>query len=726
MSDVAAWLRWLCVWGLALTFAVASEDSASAQGKKYAVVIGVSYCEDPSAAALPFVENDVEILAKTLAERGFDVYPFCEASVKFDLDPKYKKKIKPSQLPTKANIERAFTDWDAGPLKKVFDTKNATLLVVFSGHGVITSDVNEKTWLFLRDSTYKSKNGAINTRSMLGAQALREMMSAAKCERRLLLLDSCHAAGTRSAATTGKEVAYYDLFAQSFREGGVDGVTTFASCSFRSVSGVVAPHATHFSKSQKKFYVSAFTYWVNEALKGRADGCVDGKPDGVVGSDELFAYVERNFRWIRSAGRYSQTPAIVAAKDAKPFDLCAVLSRGYGETIDDLAEQIVAKAFILGKKEIYIEDFAETFASAELRENQNEVDALHSFAVSTVEQLRESVDKKWKALNSGAIIRRDGLAADRRLVVKGVVEAMSAKKEIAYAISCKMRSANQSTAQNLENANASAKIAAKDAPEGALKGFDDGTSATAVPMNVRVEARGANESAWRERPIREIDGVQWLELNPGETYRVVFEPNADARFDEEFAATRLLIDGRNSLAQYEPRVTPPNDFGWQLEEASQDEEASQENVVAFDETEREETEPDKPQIVVAPVVPLDRANFWLLNPRKKYVIDGFCDQFSQTSDAFRVVKADDETVVDAPAEDERGLIVVAFYKAARSRGSLSDVMTVPGPKRRYSTIVVKGFEPSAPLGILRLRYASAEYLDRLEAESAPLVGGLDE
>ena len=96
---VAASLRWLSVWGLALAVVAASgvalagvaADSAagvasddarkSARGAKFAVVIGVSHCEDESATSLPFVENDVALLVETLAARGFVVYPFCEESV---------------------------------------------------------------------------------------------------------------------------------------------------------------------------------------------------------------------------------------------------------------------------------------------------------------------------------------------------------------------------------------------------------------------------------------------------------------------------------------------------------------------------------------------------------------------------------------------------------------------------------------------------------------------
>lgn len=704
MVDVVAWFRWLSASALALASVVATADSAAAQERKYAILIGVSYCENATSASLPFVENDVAVLAETLAARGFDVYPFCEASVK--LDPE-NQKIKSPIPPTKANIERAFLEEENGPLKNVFKTKNATLLVYFSGHGLVTVEDSERTRLFMRDSDLQAAN-----RSTLCAQALREMVRATPCERRLLLIDACHAAGTGGAKTLD---AYSRLFEDSFLEGGVDGAPTFASCSFQEISSVLLASVTRFGESQRKRDVSVFTYWVNEALKGRADGAVDGKADGVVGSDELFAYVEQNIRWMRSAGRSWQTPAIVASQDEKPFVLCDAPSRGYLETIDDLAEQIVTKAKILGKKEIYVDDFDATIASEALRENLRASEALHSFAVSATEQLRTSVQKKWSALEQGTVTRPGDEAFDRRFVVKTVVEArLGADREIEYAMTCSER--NFGVAGTRNSKDATARLASKNAPEAALKGLDDGTRLNAAPMNVRVEARGAGESVWRTRTIREIDGAQWIELNPGETYRVVFEPNVGAPSEAERVCARLLIDGRNSLAQYEPYVEAPGDFGWQIEEKTERAEPRLNEI--FNATLAETAQVEQ-KVVLAPVVPLEGANFWLLNPRKRRVVDGFVDPISQTSDVFRVVET------DASGDDERGLILVAFYEAARSRSVQGDAMTEPGPRQKFSAIVVEGFETGAPLGVWRLRYASAEYLARLEEETASSPSGGD-
>ncbi|MBR4103324.1 MAG: caspase family protein, partial [Thermoguttaceae bacterium] len=214
-------LRWLSVLGLACWAALSATATARAQGnaaaKKYAIVIGASYFEDRTVCALPFVDNDASLIVETLADCGFTVYPFCEKRVKFDAK---NEKIKASQLPTKENVERAFADKN-GPLRNVFKNRRATLLVYFSGHGLQAPERENGTRLFLRDS-YRDEL----TETTLSAQALRKMMSATGCANRLLLLDACHAGGTRGREDD-KGPTYVELFEKEFLEGGLAGTPTF-------------------------------------------------------------------------------------------------------------------------------------------------------------------------------------------------------------------------------------------------------------------------------------------------------------------------------------------------------------------------------------------------------------------------------------------------------------------------------------------------------------------
>ena len=162
----------------------------------------------------------------------------------------------------------------------------------------------------------------------ISAQALREMIRTTPCANRLLLLDACYAAGKRgSKKPESVGAAYVEEFQHVFKAGGLEGVSTFASCDFQSFSGVLLPYVKRFDASQKKRDVSVFTYWFNEALKGRADGAVDGKVDGWVDSDELFAYVDENLRWMRDEDRHWQTPTIVASSNERAFTLCAAPRR---------------------------------------------------------------------------------------------------------------------------------------------------------------------------------------------------------------------------------------------------------------------------------------------------------------------------------------------------------------------------------------------------------------
>lgn len=716
-------LRWLSVLGLACWAALSATAAARAQGsaatKKYAIVIGASYFEDRTVCALPFVENDVVLVAETLAERGFTVYPFCEKRVKFD--PK-NGKIKASQLPTKENVERAFADKN-GPLRNVFENRRATLLVYFSGHGLQATEPKNATRLALRDS-YRDDL----TKTTLRAQALREMMSATGCANRLLLIDACHAGGTRGREKD-KVPTYEELFErQDFLDGGLAGTPTFASCDFLDYSGTLLPWVKRFDASQKKRDVSVFTYWINEGLKGYADGAVDqADADGVIGSDELFAYVAQNLEWMRSVDGHWQTPKLVAAKTDKPFALCAAPRRDYWETLDDLAEQIVTKAKIWGKKEICVEDFAEKFAAPTSKRDRGkakvdaEVDALHSFAVSATERLRESAQRKWKALESGTTTHSDYRPpANKRVVVKSVVEArIDDRGETIYAMTCNV--CEPSDAASRELAVVRGSLRKKDAAETNLKSVDAG-DANAAPF-VRIEAKGPNDAVWETRSIRKIDGARWVELNPGETYRVVLAPTlalipAAERANDVAAkiCARLLVDGRNSLPQYEPYAEPPNDFFWQTDgERTRGQTDGALNVGDEEAAEASETL-EEPPPVVAPVVPLDEARFWLLDAEQTYPIEGFYDPSLQSCSAFCVESAESSEGenVDDGGESERGLIVVAFYKATRSRSAKPDVQTKPGPKKKCSAFVVKGWEIGANLAFLRLRCASANYLEELE------------
>lgn len=705
----AAPFRWFGIWGLALLSVFASTEAAGAQGRptarKYAIVIAASYFEDRTVCALPFVENDAVLIAETLAERGFTVYPFCEKRVKFDPND---EKIKESQLPTKENIARALTDKN-GPLRNLFKNRRATLFVYFSGHGCQAPERADATRLFLRDSYRDDLTG-----TTISAQELREAMSATGCENRLLALDACNAGGTRGP----KDPTYLERFERDFAEGGLEGTPTFASCDFASVSGALLPWVERFDASQKKRDVSVFTYWLNEGLKGLADGALDAEDaDGVIGSDELFAYVAQNLEWTRSVGGHWQTPTLVASKNDRPFAFCAAPRRDYWETLDDLAEQAVTKAKIWGKQEISVADFEEAFASPALESDRDEVDALHSFAVGATERLRQSVERKWKALESGTTTSRDYRPpADKRVVVKSVVEArIDERNETTYSIRCDVC---ESSAASRKLAVVRGSVRKKDAAEIKLKSTDAG-NASAAPF-ARIEAKGPNDAVWQTRPIREIDGLRWVELNPGETYRVVLAPTVDLiPVDERTndAATkvcaRLLVDGRNSLPQFEPYAEPTSDFFWQTDvERNRRKVETLGELSAGDETSQT---PPAPETVVAPVVPLDEARFWLLDAGRTYPIEGFYDPSLQTCAAFSVESAEASAVEsgDEP-ERERGLIVVAFYKAARSRGVAGDVQTTPGPKKKCSAFVVKGWEIGANLAFLRLRCASANYLAELE------------
>lgn len=209
----------------------------------------------------------------------------------------------------------------------------------------------------------------------------------------------------------------------------------------------------------------------------------------------------------------------------------------------------------------------------------------------------------------------------------------------------------------------------------------------------RVEARASKDEPWRERPIRRVGGESWVELNPGETYRIVVATPRDVL--EPGVCMRLLVDGCNSLPQYEPYVAPATDvFGERTSSAA--------------------PEPT-PEIVVAPAVRLDEARYWLLNRGKTDAYGGFYDKSLTYYREFQVDRRDGSGESDDAENGELGTIVVAFYRGERvapshGRGPAGDVQTVPGPKRSC----VDGVESGALIRYLRWRCATPEYWESLE------------
>jgi uncharacterized caspase-like protein len=111
----AAWAA-LLLFGLAL----APVLGQPADGKRYAVLVGVRQYQHDKLPELKYSENDVVELAQVLRGAGYDVTLLCDGEGKKDA----------ARAPSKANIERA--------LKAVLAKckRVDTVLVAFAGHGL--------------------------------------------------------------------------------------------------------------------------------------------------------------------------------------------------------------------------------------------------------------------------------------------------------------------------------------------------------------------------------------------------------------------------------------------------------------------------------------------------------------------------------------------------------------------------------------------------------------
>lgn len=492
------------------------------------------------------------------------------------------------------------------------------------------------------DALFVARNG-----ELASVRAFREAASRTPCEKRALFVDAWLENGVKVDADVRARVERW------------------------IAGGEIATTA-----ALEKRGASVASYWLNEGLLGNADGALDGVANGEIELDELFAYERENLETARTV--------FAASPDVETFALCEKPRRDYPRTTDDLADRVVTLAETWGVDEIVVEDFVELGASR-LKDRPELAAALRSFAADATVRTRRCVEAKRE--KTGA--KR---GSGRRLVATPRVEARENERgETEFAIRCDVVSLGGEAVSTTVEAS----VDAADSDE-TLE--IDRTFPTELLPKARVEARASKDEPWRERPIRRVGGESWVELNPGETYRIVVATPRDV--PEPGVCMRLLVDGCNSLPQYEPYVAPAADvFGEKASSAAAPE--------------------PTPEIVVAPAVRLDEARYWLLNRGKTDAYGGFYDKSLTYYREFQVDRRGGSGESGDAENGELGTIVVAFYRGERvapshGRGPAGDVQTVPGPKRPCVASSVDGVESGALIRYLRWRCATPEYLESLE------------
>ena len=146
------------------------------------------------------------------------------------------------------------------------------VLIAFSGHG-ITRD--GQCYLLPRDA-----KGASLRLTSVSVPQVREWLEGCRAERKVLVLDTCHAGAGKAVG------AMTDEWADELSRG--EGFLRLASCD-REQKSYADANLGH----------GVFTYYLAEALQGKGDADRDGR----VGADEAYRYVSsRVRRWARGKG----------------------------------------------------------------------------------------------------------------------------------------------------------------------------------------------------------------------------------------------------------------------------------------------------------------------------------------------------------------------------------------------------------------------------------------
>ncbi len=225
-----------------------AESTEGRQPQQWAVLIGVQRYDD-SRLNLEYTDGDALAIKDVLCQRAG--IPESHTLVMTDQSDEPQK-------PTLANIRRAVPQLleKAGPEDRV--------VIFFSGHG---HPVEGETYLIPRD--FRVSTAA---KTGLPARELREALTKCRAKTKFLILDCCHAAGTKDVEEAGLDAA---AVAKAILPKPVEGCMVLASC-----------RADEKSREWPERKHGVFTYWLCRALEGGADK--DG--NGQVTADEVYQY----------------------------------------------------------------------------------------------------------------------------------------------------------------------------------------------------------------------------------------------------------------------------------------------------------------------------------------------------------------------------------------------------------------------------------------------------
>lgn len=265
----------------------AAVAEAQQRGHLTAIVIGVNDYEDPRIPDLKYCVADSIAVYQTLT--GYGGYEREAVLLLNDWggtdEPKTVAEFRSRSafMPTLANIRQRVPAWlaQAGP--------HDTVLVFFSGHGFL---VDGETILATLDC--KEQRPADTG---LRSSELLAMLDRCPAERKILLLDCCHA-GAASPVRGSDRATSSEELAVVFQR--ARGLVTLASCSRDEKSLELADKG-----------MGLFTYYLTDGLRGAADTDDPGSIGyGMVDHVELYSYVARKVAYAALLEGTKQTPAL--------------------------------------------------------------------------------------------------------------------------------------------------------------------------------------------------------------------------------------------------------------------------------------------------------------------------------------------------------------------------------------------------------------------------------
>jgi formylglycine-generating enzyme required for sulfatase activity len=204
--------------------------------KKWAVIIGVGKYQDARIPALRFAAADARALYKVLTHRQYGAFPKSNVKLLIDGDA------------TVRSIKGAIGTW----LKRKAG-KDDLVVVYFAGHG---APEGEKTYWVTNDASIDDLYS-----TALSNDEVVDMLSRVPSKKIVTFLDSCYSAATVRRSSGTRDLIVEDVFAGYKGRGKVI---------------ITASDGRQKSMELDEYGHGIFTYYLVQALKGKADSNIDG------------------------------------------------------------------------------------------------------------------------------------------------------------------------------------------------------------------------------------------------------------------------------------------------------------------------------------------------------------------------------------------------------------------------------------------------------------------